>query len=727
MARKRSSSRDLKKKRAEICKAVEKVFRENPRKSLNYKQVAARVGIGPDDETGRFLVTEALDYLLGRGLLKKAAKGSFVLNGEMGYAVGKIEMTASGKAYVVVEDEEEDIVILPQHTHTALHGDTVRVFLHSRRKDHRPGGEVVEIIQRAREELVGILEVRDNFAFLIPDSEKIHVDVFIPPGQLKGGKHGYKALVKITDWPENSKSPVGEVVKVIGPPGENETEMHAILAEFGFPSEFPEEVEAYAENISFDLDPAEVARRRDMRGITTFTIDPEDAKDFDDALSIRKLENGNWEIGVHIADVSYYMPEGSILDQEALKRATSVYLVDRVVPMLPEKLSNGVCSLRPNEDKFTFSAVFEMDERGRVYNEWFGRTVIHSDRRFAYEEAQRVIETGEGDFAEEIALLWKIASKLREDRFKAGALRIEQTEVKFRLDEKGKPLGVYFKEMKEANHLIEEFMLLANRKVASFIGERKGKQDAIRTMVYRIHDEPNPEKLKELKKFVSKFGYKVNLSNRKTVATSINEMLEAVKGKGEQNLIETLCIRSMAKAIYTTKNVGHYGLAFDFYTHFTSPIRRYPDVMVHRLLQHYLNGGAPVPEEPLDLKCKHSSLQEKKAADAERASVKYKQVEYMASQIGQEFYGVVSGVTEWGLFVEISENKCEGMARLRSMTDDHYIFDEKNYCVRGRKTGRVLRLGDRVRVKVKSASLEKRQLDFILIHDEDGDEAIEWD
>ncbi len=715
MARKGPTKRDFQKKRANFSKLIEKFFRDNPGKSLNYKQLSAQLGVAPEDDFSRLLVREVLDHLTVKGIINADEHGKYSLHTTKGYVVGRVDMTSSGKAFLIVEGMEKDVVIQPHNTFTALHGDTVRAFLLAKRKRTNLEGEIVEVLERAREEFVGTLDVRENFAFFLPDSDRMPMDIFIPLSKLHQGQHGQKVVVRITEWPDHKKNPIGEVVRVLGTPGENETEMHAILAEYGFPSAFPEEVEAYAEGISFTLDPAEIAKRRDLRGVTTFTIDPEDAKDFDDALSFRTLPNGHVEVGIHIADVSHYMPEGSALDIEAFKRATSVYLVDRVVPMLPEKLSNGVCSLRPNEDKFTFSAIFEMDEKGNVHHEWFGRTVTHSIRRFSYEEAQQVIETGQGDLHEEIAWLWKVASQLRNHRFAEGALRVSQSEVKFKLDVKGKPLGVYFKVTKEANHLIEEFMLLANRRVASFCGEKRRRQDPIRTMVYRIHDSPDMDKLREFKKFVAKLGYTLDLSNKKAVSQSINQLLADVKGKPEQGMIETLSIRSMAKAVYTTKNIGHYGLAFDYYTHFTSPIRRYPDVMVHRLLQHYLDGGASVPEEPLAKKCVHSSAQEKRATEAERASTKYKQVEYMAEHVGEVFDGIISGVTERGLFVEIVENKCEGMARLREMDTDFYVFDEKNYCVRGQRSGRVFRLGDAIKVRVKAANLDKRQLDFKLV------------
>jgi len=718
MARKKKIGKELQKLRKTLQKEMEGFFRDNPGKTLNYKQVAAALNIGAEDEFSRLLVRENLEYLKTKGALEEPEIGSYRCTLPKGKAEGKVDMMSNGNAYVLVEGFEEDVFIPEKFVNRALHGDRVQIQLHARRKGKNQTGEVLEVLERVNTQFVGLIEIQNNTAFCIPDSDKMPVDIYISQNDLNGAAHGMKAVVELTEWPERRKNPQGKVVQVLGMKGENETEMHAILAEYGFPSHFPDEVEAYAESISFDLNTEEIKRRRDMRGVPTLTIDPADAKDFDDALSLQRLENGNWEVGIHIADVSYYVPENSMLDKEAYKRATSVYLVDRVVPMLPEKLSNGVCSLRPNEEKFCFSAIFEMNEASEVISEWFGRTVIYSDKRFAYEDAQEVIENGKGEMAEEILTLHRLAGNLRQKRFNDGALRIEQTEVKFHLDEKGKPTGVYFKVSKEANHLIEEFMLLANRKVAAFIGEKRKKQTAVKTFVYRIHDSPDLEKLKEFKKFVAGFGYKLDLTNRKAISNSINKVLEEVKGKPEQNMIETLSIRSMQKAVYSTSNIGHYGLAFDFYTHFTSPIRRYPDVLVHRLLQRYLDEGSSVAADGLEKQCKHSSEMEKKAAEAERASVKYKQVEYLRDRVGDTFEGVISGVTEWGIYVEIKENKCEGMIRLREMGNEYFTFDERNYCVRGSRSGRVYRLGDTVKILVKRADLEKRQLDFKLADDE---------
>ena len=557
---------------------------------------------------------------------------------------------------------------------------------------------------------------------MVPSNNKIHVDIYIPLEKLKGAKDGQKAIARIIEWSKNGVNPIGEIIDVLGNVGENNTEMHAILAEYGLPYEFPKDVERAADLIPIKITGEEIAKRRDFRTITTFTIDPVDAKDFDDALSIQKLSNSNWEIGVHIADVSYYVKPESMIDKEAVSRATSVYLVDRVVPMLPEILSNNVCSLRPKEEKLCFSAVFEMTDDAEVIGEWFGRTIINSDRRFTYEEAQMVIETEEGDFKKEILTLNKLAKILRANRFKKGSIAFEKMEVKFHLDEVGNPTGVFFKVAKDSNQLIEDFMLLANRKVAEFVGKKKeSKESKVRNVesqkpfVYRVHDKPNPDKLNSFAEFVAKFGYKLNIKNERMVADSMNNLLKEVNQKKESGMIEMLAIRTMAKAIYTTKNIGHYGLGFEYYTHFTSPIRRYPDVMVHRLLQHYLDGGKNPDIDKLEEQCKHSSDMEKLAADAERASIKYKQVQFLSDKIGQEFDGIISGVTEWGIFVELVDNHCEGMIRTRDLRDDNFYFDEDNYCLRGRKFGKVLTLGDKVRIEIKRADLIKKQLDFALV------------
>ena len=606
----------------------------------------------------------------------------------------------------------------------------VKVYVYPARKRRNSyEGEVIQIIERARDSFVGIIEISKDFAFLLPDNRKMPYDLFIPLDKLNGAKNGEKAIARITDWPEKVKNPFGEVVEVLGQPGENETEMHSILAEFDLPYKFPEEVNQAAEEISDVIPEDEIKKRRDFRKITTFTIDPHDAKDFDDALSLEKLDNGLFRIGVHIADVTHYVTPKSIVDEEGSDRATSVYLVDRVVPMLPERLSNFICSLRPDEEKLCFSAVFDMNENAEVVSEWIGRTIIKSDRRFAYEEAQELIEGKEGELKEEVLLLHDLAQKMRARRFEQGSIAFDRVEVKFNLDEKGNPLGVYFKEQKESNQLIEEFMLLANRRVTEFVNRgckfiQDGKKsevkesDKTKTFVYRIHDNPDPEKLETFATFIRKFGYAIDMTPGRKMSVSLNKLLDQVEGKKEQNVIENLALRAMAKARYSTTNIGHYGLAFKNYTHFTSPIRRYPDMMVHRLLAHYLDGGDSKNKSKYERRCVHSSEMEKKAMEAERASVKYKQVEFMKDKVGEEFDAVISGLTDFGIYAEISENMCEGMISVQSLGDDFYEFDEDNYRLIGRNTGKVLQLGDPIRIEVKNVNLLRRQLDFALVEKE---------
>lgn len=696
-----------------LTKLIIDVFEKNGNQLMNYKQVAAKLNI--TDAESKAAIADILNDASKEGFFQQPERGKFKLRQLNVYITGTVDMTADGSAYIVPDDElENDIFVAPRKLRQALHGDYVKVHVYERKKGKKREGEVVEILQRAKTDFTGTIEISKNYAFFLPDDRKMLNDIFVPLANLNGAKDGEKVVVSIIEWPKNAKNPIGTVKAVLGKKGENDTEMNAILTDFGFPLKFPDEVEKAVQAIPDEIPTEEIAKRRDFRDVLTFTIDPFDAKDFDDAISFRVLDNGNYEIGVHIADVTYYVTPDSILDKEAFSRGTSVYLVDRVIPMLPERLSNDLCSLKPNVDRLTFSAVFEMDDKANVLNEWFGRTIIHSDRRFTYEEAQEIIETKEGDHAEAILKLNELAHILRERKFKNGAISFESEEVKFHLDENGKPLGVYTKIRKDAHKLIEDFMLLANRKVAEFIGKRgKGKNKP--GFVYRFHDVPNTETLTSFSTFAARFGHKLNLRTEKEAAKSLNALMTRIEGTKEQNLLTSLAIRSMAKAIYTTKRHSHYGLAFDYYTHFTSPIRRYPDVMVHRLLQFYLEGGKNINIEHYEKMAEHSSQMEKKAAEAERASIKYKQAEFLQNQIGVEYIGIVSGVTEWGMYVEIEENKCEGMVRLRDITDDFYILDEKNYAIIGQRKKKVYQLGDEVRIKVKKVDLEKRQIDFTLI------------
>ncbi len=683
-------------------------------KTFNYHQVASALGLkAPAQQKA---VALALAELAFDGDLVEVSPGVYKTVLRSVTAEGVFVRRSNGKNSVVT-DEDETIFVAERNSKHALNGDRVLVSIAARRKGAEPEAEVLEILEKKDQVFIGTLQVDKHFAYLLTDSKYLASDIFIPKAKLKGGETGDKAIVKITEWPEDAKNPKGEVIDILGKTGDNTAEIHAILAEFGLPYKYPEAVEKAADRIKDGITPEEVAKRLDMRGVPTFTIDPKDAKDFDDALSIRKLPNGNYEIGVHIADVTHYVKPNTIIDREAEERATSVYLVDRVVPMLPEHLCNGICSLRPDEDKLTFSTIFEMNEHGKVLNSKIVRTVIRSQRRFAYEEAQEIIEKGEGEFAEELLTLDRLAKILREERYENGSVEFDRVEVRFDIDENGKPTGVYFKESKDANKLIEEFMLLANRTVATFIGKAGPKKKA-KAFVYRVHDMPDPGKLSDLASLSSTFGYRIKSSgSSKEVNRSLNKMLEDVKGKPEENFLSTLAIRSMAKAIYSTDNIGHYGLGFEYYTHFTSPIRRFPDMMVHRLLEKYMSGGRSVNKEKLEEQCKHSSDMEQLAANAERASIKYKQVEFMADHLGETYSGIISGVTEWGLYVELDSNKCEGLVPVRDLADDYYDFDERNYCLVGRRHNNKYRLGDNVTVKVARANLDKKQLDFAIVDD----------
>ncbi|MDR3226262.1 MAG: ribonuclease R [Prevotellaceae bacterium] len=706
-------------KNTDKLSAVLDVFNSKPNKPFNYKQVA-RI-IGADTEEERQQVLQMLRDFARQKTLKRIGQGKFRLNNQKTQqrrvkrtVTGCVDMTMQGYAFIISDESEKDVFVSQHNLNHALHNDIVKVNIYNTKKAYRVEGEVIEIIERSKHNFVGIVELSGNNGFLIPDSRQMPHDIFIPAEKLNNAKNGQKVIGRITDWAKNMRNPIGEIVDVIGNPGENDTEMHAILAEYDLPYRFPSKLDELAEHISEKISNEDYANRRDFRGITTFTIDPADAKDFDDALSLRKLKNGKYEIGIHIADVTHYVAPDTEIDKEASERATSVYLVDRTVPMLPERLSNFICSLRPNEEKLCFSAVFQLDEKANVSNEWFGRTVIYSNRRFTYEEAQNIIETKEGDLCDEILTLDKLAKILRAKRFKAGAMNFDRAEAKFVLDENGKPVSLYFKENKDSNNLIEEFMLLANRKVAEYIGKvRAGKK--AKTFVYRVHDTPDETKFNKLKEFVKRFGYTVNPSSEKEMAGALNKLMADVKNKPEANLVETLTLRSMAKATYTIENIGHYGLAFPFYTHFTSPIRRYPDMMVHRLLAQYLAEGKSAEKTYYQEMCKHSSMMEQRAADAERASIKYKMVEFMQDKIGCEYEGIITGVTEWGVYVEICENKIEGMISIRGMNDDYYYFDEENYCVTGRMHGKKYTLGDKTRIKVIRSDLDKKQIDFAMI------------
>ena len=702
------------------------ILKKERNQSFNYKQIAAKLDV--NDASSRNQIIKTLHKLHAKQEIEEVDRGKYKAIVSSEYYTGILDAGSRGSGYVICDDFEDDIFINSSNINKALHGDEVELYVYKRRKRGKLEGEITKVIKRSKTEYVGVIQVHSKYAFVVADSNKMYKDIFVPINKINKAEDGDKVLVELESWPEKADSPNGKVIKVLGKPGDHNTEIHAILAEYGLPYEFPTEVQEFANQIDTSISADEIKKRRDMRDVLTFTIDPKDAKDFDDALSFQILDNRHYEIGIHIADVSHYVQEGTVLDDEAYERATSVYLVDRVVPMLPEILSNNACSLRPHEEKFTFSAVFELNDKAEIKSQWFGRTVTYSDARFAYEEAQSIIETKSNTIPKEVSLTGKayntdqaiadatlklneLAKIMRRQRMKEGAISFDKVEVKFNLDKENNPTGVFFKTSKDANKLIEEFMLLANKKVAEFIG----KQSPKKTFIYRTHDEPNDQKLAALQNIVGRFGYKLNFKDRKSTTESLNNLLKDVNGKKEQNLVDTLTIRSMSKAEYTTKNIGHYGLAFDYYSHFTSPIRRYPDVMAHRLLQHYLNGNKSANEDIFEEKCRHSSSMEGLATKAERDSIKYMQIKFMKDHQDQEFVGVISGVTDWGIYIEIIENKCEGMVRIRDIKDDYYHFDQDEFALIGEATKNMYQLGDEVVVKVKQADLVRKHLDFTLI------------
>ena len=721
-----------------LTNTILSILKKDRNQSFNYKQIASKLGV--DDASSRNQIIKKLQELLVKKEIQETERGKFQAINTTEYHTGILDMASRGSGYIISDDFEEDVYIASNNINKALNGDEVEFYAYKRRKRGKFEGEITNIIKRAKSEYVGVIQIHKNYAFVVVNGNKMYTDIFVPINKINNAEDGDVVLVSLESWEKDEDSPKGEVLKVLGKPGEHNTEIHAILAEYGLPYEFPQEVEDYANDLDTSINEKEIAKRRDMRDVLTFTIDPKDAKDFDDALSFEVLDNGLYEVGIHIADVSHYVQEGTVLDDEAYERGTSVYLVDRVVPMLPEVLSNNACSLRPNEEKYTFSAVFKMNDKAEIKEQWFGKTVTLSDARFSYEEAQTIIENNEQtpsyneisqidtlitdavsiegneyhadkEVGYAVLKMNDMAKIMRRQRMKDGAISFDKVEVKFELDENANPIGVFFKTSEEANKLIEEFMLLANKKVAEYVG----KQSAKKTFVYRVHDEPDASKLAALQGIVSKFGYKLNLKDRNSISSSLNGLLRDVQGKKEQNLVDTLTIRSMSKAEYTTQNIGHYGLAFDYYTHFTSPIRRYPDIMVHRLLQHYLDSGKSANETVYEEKCNHASNMENLATKAERDSIKYMQIKFMEDHKNEDFVGVISGVTDWGIYVEIVSNKCEGMVSVRDMTDDHYEFDESQYALVGKNTGVTYQLGEEVVVKVKNTDLAKKHLDFTLI------------